>query len=97
MADGEETYLPLPFIGSAVPDEIFVMKGSGFVWSGQTPWPSSLLALTIIEETINFTIEAQGHLAPSMWGILSLSEVAWENKKCYFVSDLFNVYLFIWL
>lgn len=43
-------------------------------------WSSSLLALTIINETISFTTGAPGHLVPS-GRILSLCEIAWENKK----------------
>lgn len=59
----------LPLIGISSASWHFVMKGSGFAWFGQTHWPSSLLAWTIINETINFTTESQWHLALPMWGI----------------------------
>ena len=90
MADGEETHLPSSSYKISCAWWGFVMKGSGFVWSGQAQRASSLLALiiNIIKETNNFTIEAWGQLVLSMWGSLSLSEIAWENKNCYFVSDI---------
>ena len=90
MADGEETHLPSSSYRISCTWWGFVMKGSGFVWSGQAQRPSSLLTLiiNIIKETNNFTIEAWGQLVLSMWGSLSLSEIAWENKKCYFVLDI---------
>ena len=67
MADGEETHLPPPasFRGQLCLMR-FVMKGSGFGWEGQTHWPSSLVALTVTNATINSTTEAQGHLAPGV-------------------------------
>ena len=89
MADGEETHLLSSSYRISCAWWGFVMKGSGFVWAGQAQRPSSLLALiiNIIKETNNFTLEAREQLVLSMWGSLSLCEIAWENKKCYFVSD----------
>ena len=83
MADGEETHLLSSSYRISCAWWGFVMKGSGFVWAGQAQRPSSLLALiiNIIKETNNFTLEAGRQLVLSMWGSLSLCEIAWENKN----------------